>query len=77
MATYKDMLLHPGIASLNMSNICPHTIQQYSLWSFYFLNGNHADTVLGGMNNTHVCDKVLHVLGDHALMLEEWEKHAK
>lgn len=32
---------------------------------------------LEGMNNTHVCDKVLHVLGDHALMLEEWEKHAK
>lgn len=32
---------------------------------------------LEGVNNTHVCDKVLRVLGDHTLMLEEWEKQAK
>lgn len=55
----------------------PHTIQQYSLWRFYFLMETMQTQFLEGVNNTHVCDKVLRVLGDHALMLEEWEKQAK
>ena len=55
----------------------PHTIQQDPLWSFYFLMETMQTQFSEGVNNTHVCDKVLRVLGDHALMLEEWGKHAK
>lgn len=55
----------------------PQTIQQYSLWSFYFLMKTMQIQFSEGVNNTHVCDKVFRVLGEHTLMLEEWKKHAK